>query len=855
MQESQIVKSVASSGASALSRVVVGTIAKKIFYPEEYDADNRKRLNALKTAYRECYEDTVPDIWVLFQDNNPYQMLPEGTNWEQYVSTRIRTRKTTDLTVSVKKALKVISDFLDERRLNMGVIHDIHRGDVEELFFGEMIIWLTDTLNSNVDETLGEKIEKRRQYLDGVFDSPDIFKSQFFHDKSPSRIVIKKINHILKKSLLETQRFTLNKFQDITREIRDLHYDFLRGFSYFSEKLKDVIDLEDPELLQDFKKNGGRYTQLFLMFIEKSSSYEENDFENFDPIKEFKALMHDDTKKMDIWADMSEEIVDEISDIFAAAYSMLVVMQLIKLASITISEQGTTHLFCNKEGKDYFLFLLEDFRSELDNLMMKLTLFNEKYHAYSRAEVLDTKKNPSKENPIGQYVRFGDIFKSIKAHEENLQSFLHSATDGIEKFDGETPEKSWRKKEELYKALRERMRKKGADEMAERLEKKTQIRLLYREDVADNKDEFPESIVVSDAAMHAQGLKSSSEAATNGVSSVGRRDANNKASEETAERVNHSLMENFPNSEGALHETETYQKSIAEKTAFLRQKMKEALEKLIKYDEAFFSRLFRSPINIKLSTELRRILNYGTLDFPELDIHPIELPIFYDKLANFIDQIQDENSNNKYKLKENVSEGIYFIARDLKEIFDKKKYKYLFLDEAKNNVKLAMALQESVKLMEKQNQMLVDMRHQRKLAEDKAQALKTELDVQSEKFEEKEYHDQLAISSYKEIIGKVMIENQEHSIELSESRRHIESQEKEIDNLKKRVTKQSEDMSALKLDIQSKSKEMREQDKKISDLSNNMDDAIAKALAKYFADQERSKHQENRNSSGGNFEP
>lgn len=721
MQESEIIKSVASSGASALSSVVVRTFVEKIFYQEKYDTDNIKRLNALKTAYRESYPDlSLPDTWSLSQDNSPYQMLPEGTNWEQYLSTRMRSRKTTDLTVSVKKALKVISDFLDERRLNIGIIHDIHKGDIEELFFGEMTVWLTDTLNSNVDEKLGEKIEKRRQYLDRVFDSADIFKSRFVHDKSPSRNVIKKINNILKKSLMETQRFTLNKFQDITRETRDLHYDFLRGFSYFSEKLKEVVDLEDPESLQTFKDTGGRYTQLFLLFAEKTSGHDEGDFENFDPIKEFRLLMDDRTKKMDIWADVGKEVVEEIPDIFAAAYNMLVVMKLIKLASTIISAQGTTHLFCNKEGKDYFLFLLEDFGFELNNLMLKLALFNEKYHAYSRAEVLDTKKNPSKEKPIGQYVRFGDIFKSIQEHAENLQSFLRSATEGIEKFDGETPEKSWRKKEELYRTLRERMRKKGASEMAERLEKKSKASQLFRDCVEDEKHEEPEGGEAHDVESQSnhdklplQGLGSGVEGAVDGVSAVAIEEVKNNAPEDLPAQGKRSEQVNLPSAGNVSRETEAYKKLVAEQTTFLHEEMVESLERLDRHRNAFFDRMFfRSSMSVESIVKLRQILEYGIHDIPYLDDNSLGLAVFYDKLNDFIEQIQDESATNKYKLKDRIAEEIYCIARDLKVIFDKKKYKHLFSEEAKKNIKLEYALEESSRLLSLKDRSLLDLRDQ-----------------------------------------------------------------------------------------------------------------------------------------------
>ena len=55
---------------------------------------------------------------------------------------------------------------------------------------------------------------------------------------------------------------------------------------------------------------------------------------------------------------------------------------------------------------------------------------------------------------------------------------------------------------------------------------------------------------------------------------------------------------------------------------------------------------------------------------PDLEVYPIDLPIFYDQLSNFIKQLKDDSSTNKYKLKNKISEEIYDIARDLKEIFD-----------------------------------------------------------------------------------------------------------------------------------------------------------------------------------------
>jgi hypothetical protein len=683
MQES-IVKSAASSGASAVGGLVVAAVAQMLFYPERYSAESVKRLDALKAAYREFYGEDPPIIWSLSEDKSPYQMLPEGTNWESYVSSRIRHSKTTDLTVIVKKTLKVISDFLDRRRLDIGMMHGIQRGDIEELFFGEMMNWLIDVLNSDIDEMLGEKIEKRRLYLDSVFGNASIFKSQIFHDQSPSRKVIDDINNLIEKSTKETQRFTLTKFLDIKREAVALNYHFLTGFSYFSETLKEVTDLEDVKFLKKFKKKAGPYTQLFLLFVEKYASHIENDAEEFDPLREFSALLGGEYKKTDIWVDITEGMQKKIPDIFASAYNMLIVLRLISKASMVISQEGTTKLFCDALSREYFLFLIEDFKSELNDFIKKLTLFNEEYRKYSKAEILRTKKNPIKENSAGQYLRFGQNFEFIKQYEINLQAYLASAAKGIKEFNGR-PEDSCKLRDELYSSLRKRMHKKGASEMAENLERNS--KLMYAHGgVADRKDEEAEAREVQGVASQSRHAQDAGERSMHGLPVM---------------VVEEEKKDNVPNDGSVLRETEAYKLLVVEQTAFLRQKIKTSLGSLVSYEKAFF-RWLRSSENIGLSSTLHQIFVCAISEMPDIGVYETELSVFYDRLGTFIEQLQDEDSTNKYKLKARISESIYCIARGLKDIFDKEKYKHLFSgeeSEKKKNVQLTSALGEERKLL------------------------------------------------------------------------------------------------------------------------------------------------------------
>jgi hypothetical protein len=726
MTESDVLRSVASSGGSALASVVVAAAAEMYFYPEKYGAGSISRLEAIKTSYREIYTDMpIPGIWTLSEDNRPYQMLPEGMNWESYVNSRMRDRKTTDLTVVVKTVLQIISNFLDKRRLEITKISSIQKGDVEELFFGEIINWLIDVLDGNVDENLAGKIEKRRKYLNSVFGNPAIFRAQFFSDQSPSRPVIDDIVNILEQSLSEAQRFTLNKFQDITREARVIHYHFLRGFSYLSETLKDVGDLENNWLLKAIKNNSkiSIYTKFFLLFIEKTTSRKESEFEQFDPIEVSNKMTDEGLKKMGVWAEVGEALEKSIPDIFAAAYNVLVVMRLISLASTTISEHGTTHLFCNEEGRDYFLFLLEDFRSELNIFVDKLSTFNEEYIRHSKLEVRTKKKNATKENSMGQYLRVGGNFESILKHKKNLLSYLESAATGIREFNRRTPEESWRRKEELYNTIRKRMYRKGAGQIADRLERFSRVRLLQVENVSDNKSEVLESsIAAGDRESQAdrgklEQISESITAAAVEHSNLSIDEEKNNGFDSAAEQNSRLEQEqaSLLSSENLPDGAETYKKLVEKQTTFLRKKIKSSLKSLAEYENETFEKFFRSKLNIGLISELRKIFEHGIKECPEIDLHPTELPIFYDQLSMFItNRLQDEESTNEHMLKNKVAKKLYFIASALKVIFDRKEYRHLTSVESKGNMKLKCAFQESVKLLEQQNEVLLSYREKSK---------------------------------------------------------------------------------------------------------------------------------------------
>src|SRR5690606_35035440 len=145
---------------------------------------------------------------------------------------------------------------------------------------------------------------------------------------------------------------------------------------------------------------------------------------------------------------------DLIPDIFICALHLSTSMKLIHYAETTLSERGTSELFCNTEGREYFEFLISDFSSELNEFYKKIEDFNKRSSEYAYETCKSERKQLSKHTELGQYTRFQAVFASIKDDKEKLSDCLSETTQKIKQFAGVSPEESLKKKEMLYSAIR-----------------------------------------------------------------------------------------------------------------------------------------------------------------------------------------------------------------------------------------------------------------------------------------------------------------------------------------------------------------------------------------------------------------
>jgi hypothetical protein len=704
-----------SAGALLASRAVE-SVGEATSLSKKYGRTSLRRLDVLKDRYRKHYVDIPHNFDLDPETKKPLEAFISG-DWEEYCNEKFSEKEASALRVDVEKILSVISNFLDDRRRNLGVMkgtfYDVFKGDIEEKFFSEMIDWSVRCLDCNADEDLIKVIEKRIAYLDDIMEDGEIFPKQLVNDKSVSFGVIREISDMLKQltvkvKVMHDREFVLSKFKYISNLSEILMSHFLRGFSYFSANLRDMPELDKESVIGIAMKSGTRYENLFCLFFQNAfvgrfdflEDLSENISENaglaFDPAA-FVACMLDKAKKLGISTPMPDDVCALIPDIFVDAYNLSISMKLISYAANTLSAQGTDNLFCNKEGRVYFGFLINDFQIALDSFEKKIFQFQSKSGEYSKDLYQNTLKTLEKHTDAGQYRRFQKMFKKITGDADKLKKCLEETSVKIDKFSGINPADSLKRKKVLYETIRKRMRARNNDQLAddlERMAKDMPVSLQKMDDaVPDEKIDVSEGRVANAGIEFQHDTPISRESAANDAPLVMSGEREKSVSENMAEQaMSQPNSQHVLDARDDLEKDEAYKKLSEEQAIFLREKIKNSLEKIIKYESAFLGKLFRWPVNVKLSAELRLLFTYGIREFPELDIYPMELSIFYDRLSDFIDQLQDGNSHNKYKLKDKVAEDIYLIVRELKEIFDKKQYRHLIICGEKEVEKLKCKL-------------------------------------------------------------------------------------------------------------------------------------------------------------------
>lgn len=630
-----------------------GQVAKRIFsevdemqhYPDKYSQSEEARLGALKAIHTR-FLGPVPDRWTLDPDNKtPHRMLMDGT-WEKHWKRALREKKITPLRGEVENMLYVISGFLDERRKKIWRyvnVNGIKKGDVEEQFFGEMMIWLKDILDSSFDEMLEEKITRQQAYLYEVLMSMEVFPKQHIHDKSESKKIVSKLYDMLGETIgevkkIQAQQFTLRKFEEISIATKTMIQHFLKGFSHFSPILRELDGLKVSDLQQAIERSDTRFAQLFLLFAQNfyqdsfDLSMDDEKLECargvFDP-RQFTTCMQDETRQLGLSKNMPKELAEAMPEIFESAYQVSKAMRLIREASSTLSEQGTIQLFCNNEGRNYFEFLLEDFKSIKDAFVSKIAWFNGKCMAYAQKKVARTGENPSKDSEIGQYDRFRESCMDVQSDNTALNSHLENASKQIRSFAGKTPEYAESRRERLYAMIRERMRASNQGELADALE------TLSVERIAKAKVALQPSFERDNASPayeeKSEGFESVPLTPISGVGAASSRP---------------SLPYDFMSEE-------MKQKMVAQEK-YIREKIKEALVRLqTHYDTGFFGNLVRSTITTSFADELIKTLEDSST-FPLRAVHGL--------IRDFIASVKDANDKTRNVY---VGEEFYLVASEL----------------------------------------------------------------------------------------------------------------------------------------------------------------------------------------------
>jgi hypothetical protein len=468
---------------------VLGEIDEVRHYPDKYSKSEEDRLEALKVIHNTSFSH-IPSGWTLDPESKtPQRVLMEGT-WEKYWKTQLRDKKVTPLRGEVEDMLRVISNYLDERRTKIWRyvnVNGIKKGDVEEQFFVQMMSWLKDILDSSVDEMLEGKIKKYMDYLYAVAMSTEVFPSKFIHDKSASKSVVDKLHGMLGDTIeevkkIQSEQFPLNKFQEISTVTTAMIHHFLRGFSHFSPILMKMDSLKVQDLKNAVKESDNRFLNLFLMFVkhfykddqdilhEVGEVKSESEVDEF-YLKKFLDLMADDTKHIGLQKNMPKELIESISQIFQAAYNVSKAARLIEEATSVLSDKGAVELFCNKEGRSYFEFLLKYFKSTKDVFFLNISSFAEISKKHSLKEVGRTGEDASKNSELGQYKRFQDTFSDIQTDNATLDSHIENAIKQINNFSRKTPQETEERRDHLYSMIREKMREQNQHDLADMLEK------------------------------------------------------------------------------------------------------------------------------------------------------------------------------------------------------------------------------------------------------------------------------------------------------------------------------------------------------------------------------------------------
>jgi hypothetical protein len=610
-------------------------------YPDKYSKSEEERLDALKRRHNKWFA-YIPDSWALDPEKKtPQRILMEGT-WEKHWKTQLRAKKITPLRGDVEDMLRVISDYLDERRTRIWRyvnLNGIKKGDVEEQFFTHMMCWLKDTLDGSVDEMLEEKIIKYRDYLYDVIMSTDIFPLKFIHDKSGSKGIIDKLHGMLEGTIneakkIQSEQFPLTKFEEISTVTIAMIQHFLRGFSYFSPMLRGLEALKVPNLLNVVSMSDTRFSRLFLIFAKNFYNDDQDILSELGEVKsereidafyleKFSSCMDDKTKSIGLQKSIPTELVDAVPQIFQSAYNLVKAMKLIKEASSTLSEQGAIQLFCNVEGRSYFEFLLNDFKSTKNVFVSKMLAFDARSKNHSIKELGRTGADASKKSEVGQYGRFQDSFSDIQSDNAALDSHLGDAIKQIQHFSRKTPQEAEDRRDHLYSMIRERMREKNQHDLADSLEQ------ISSERIEKSKINQPVQPICGQRPL--------------------------------VEKIDISDHVAPENCNGNL---------LISRELDLRQKISEALNKVSKsYDRGFFAKYFGSSIAKSFAGEFIEILENSS-NFP--------LRFFYVLLGDFIKSVEyaNEESKNKY-----ASESFYVISCKLYFLLTDRKYVYVVFPE------------------------------------------------------------------------------------------------------------------------------------------------------------------------------
>ncbi|MDF3054585.1 MAG: hypothetical protein K0Q74_492 [Gammaproteobacteria bacterium] len=447
---------------------------------------DRRRLRVLQDIYVRHHDEIPNNLGVDKETNKPPEVFISG-DWEQHCSERLRGKEIGSLRVDIEDILAVIANFLDDRRKYLGSVssklYDVYKGDIEELFFAEVIDWVVRCLDCNANDNLIKIIERKILYLTNVMDDLEVFPKQTVHDKSQAFEVIRTINEMLGKlkqkvKTIHDKKFLLNKFEHVANVSEVFLAHFIKGFANFSPKLRRIKAATKENILSVAKKTNTRYEGLFVMFLENafirecgsveelSEDMRKNAGLEFDA-SNFQKLMADEARDRGIL--MPDELWKLIPHIFVVAYNLSISMKLINHAISTLSERGTANLFCNSEGGLYFNFLIFDFQRDMAMLYGMLEEFNRGSAGYKCDTYQNTRQQLSKTSELGQHKRFQDIFKNIQSQYEQLNACLQETSHKIREFEGISSEASLKNKRLFYATLRERMVVKGDTVLAERL--------------------------------------------------------------------------------------------------------------------------------------------------------------------------------------------------------------------------------------------------------------------------------------------------------------------------------------------------------------------------------------------------